>query len=80
MPSTPSLAALYRALNHAVDEAWIEIDPDGATDAELASRGRPPQVYRITAAGVSAVEEEAERMRTLADLALADAGQGRREA
>lgn len=61
----PSLASFYRYLKTAVDAGWIEVAGN-----EAAGAGRPRQVYRITSAGLAAVEAEARRLRDLAGLAL----------
>lgn len=63
----PSLAAFYRGIKHAADEAWIEVV---AGEAE-GVRGRPRQHYHLTDLGRTALEAEAHRMQRLAGLVLA---------
>jgi len=58
------IASFYRALGRAHDAGWLEV----RVEPGPSSGGRPPQTYRITAAGHRAIEAEAEQMRGLADL------------
>lgn len=60
----PSLPTLYRCLRAGLEETWIEV----AETRGDATPGRPPQTYRLTAAGVEALEAEARRHRELATL------------
>jgi DNA-binding PadR family transcriptional regulator len=62
----PSLPTLYRCLRAGLEETWIEV----AETRGDATPGRPPQTYRLTAAGVEALEAEARRHRDLAALVL----------
>lgn len=62
----PSLPTLYRCLRAGLEESWIEV----AETRGDASPGRPPQTYRLTAAGVEALEAAARRHRDLAALVL----------
>jgi DNA-binding PadR family transcriptional regulator len=62
----PSLPTLYRSLRAALQQRWIETT---ASDAGTGP-GRPPQSYRLTGAGLQAVEVEARRHRELAALVL----------
>lgn len=62
----PSLPTLYRCLRAGLEETWIEV----AETRGDATPGRPPQTYRLTAAGLEALEAEARRHRDLAALVL----------
>lgn len=52
----PSLPAFYRHLARAVDEGSVEIV---GTQPPEDGRGRPRQIYTLTASGVQAVQERA---------------------
>lgn len=64
----PAIASFYRTLKKAIDSGYVEIlepsDPPG--------RGRPPQRYRITASGKTALRAEARRLGKLSRLALSE--------
>lgn len=66
--ATPSLPTLYRCLRQAMDEGWVEV----SVAEDSAGPGRPPQIYRLTGAGLEAAREEARRLRDLAALTLRD--------
>lgn len=62
--ATPTVPTLYRRLADAEASGWIEVvDSDGE-----AGRGRPPQVYRLTAAGRRVARAEAQRWAAIAAL------------
>jgi DNA-binding PadR family transcriptional regulator len=65
----PPIASFYRALKKAVDAGHIEI-LDAAGETEEGRRGRPPQRYRLTRSGRTALAAEARRLGRLAGLAL----------
>lgn len=71
----PSLPTLYRSLRRGMQERWIESLP-ADTDA---TPGRPPQIYRLTDAGLEAVAAEARRHRGLAALVLGPETPARRD-
>lgn len=64
----PAIASFYRSLKKTVDAGFVDVlDPSGP-----ATRGRPPQRYRITALGKAALRAEARRLGNLSKLALSD--------
>ncbi len=69
----PSLPTLYRALRGGLREGWIA----STTEEAETGPGRPPQTYRVTGAGLEAVEAEARRHRDLAALVLGAEAQGK---
>jgi DNA-binding PadR family transcriptional regulator len=64
----PSIASFYRTLNKAVESGYVDVletlGPSG--------RGRPPQRYRLTAVGKTALRAEARRLGKLSKLALSE--------
>jgi DNA-binding PadR family transcriptional regulator len=65
----PAIASFYRALKRAVEAGHVEV-LDAAGETEEGRRGRPPQRYRITRSGKTALAAEARRLGRLAELAL----------
>lgn len=63
----PSLPAFYRHLRRGLESGWVEVDGT-ATGEE--GPGRPARVYRLTAAGKSAVRERALELDVFTALAL----------
>lgn len=64
----PSLPALYRSIRTALEAGWIEIV--GTLDD--GTPGRPRKIFKLTAAGGAAAEQEAQRLTDLAAAALDD--------
>jgi DNA-binding PadR family transcriptional regulator len=64
----PAIASFYRTLKKAVDSGYVDV----IESLGPAGRGRPPQRYRLTAAGRAALRAEARRLGKLATLALSE--------
>jgi len=64
----PPIASFYRSLKRSVDGGYVEV----LETAGPVGRGRPPQRYRITAAGRAALRSEARRLGRLSSLALSE--------
>lgn len=63
----PSLATFYRCLKAGMDSGWVEV----AGERPAEGPGRPAQIYAMTAAGERALEAEARRLESLAEMARA---------
>lgn len=61
------VATFYRQLKRGLEAGWILVE----ATREASGPGRPGQVYRRTDDGAAAVVREAQRLRRLADQALA---------
>jgi DNA-binding PadR family transcriptional regulator len=67
-----SLPAFYRHLRRGMEEGWIEVDGGD----QPGGPGRPPQIYRITAAGEAALRDRARELKVFTTLALGGEGRG----
>ncbi len=63
----PSLPAFYRHVRRGMEHGWIAA---GGTDQPEEGPGRPPQTFRLTASGESALGDHARELAVFTTLAL----------
>ena len=70
----PRAGSLYRVIARLIAEGWVK---ESAGDADVAHPGLPRRYYRLSAAGRTALADEAARLRQAATLAAKRLGVSR---
>ena len=70
----PRAGSLYRVIARLTSEGWVK---ESAGDADVSHPGLPRRYYRLTAAGRTALSDEAARLRQAAMLAAKRLGVSR---
>ena len=70
----PRAGSLYRVIARLIAEGWVK---ESAGEADVAHPGLPRRYYRLTAAGRTALADEAARLRQAATLAAKRLGMSR---